>query len=297
MVDSSTLLSFTELSFYDIKGLIKEIIEDKEVSLSPEKFFTDILKYTYNSSTINKDLRTIKLKDNPDCCDWLKAMANSKDINHFNNELYKFVCDIFTATIAYHQRNNCHNYSFDNANFTIVNPNCIELAQNKIQPNIDSLDGYKLVNVTGDENCGFYAILQATNPQNNYARVEENDANWLAAAELRQEMFPSGPLSAMVTADMDADTRQQHYLPLDTFEARDAIFRYAQSFDRQVIIINTVNDEMFPSFMTLSDGGEIIPQQSFKDALASAGTNPIILHYTPGHWQTYVTTPTTNLLL
>lgn len=123
--------------------------------------------------------------------------------------------------------------------------------------------------------------------------MQGGNAQWQQAEELRQRMFPNNPnLSQMVTNVTPQDEREQHYLPLDTKEARQAIFRIANENNRQVIIINSTYDNTLENedplnhlFMTLNADGDIVPYEDFEVALQNTGNNPIILLYTPGHWQ------------
>lgn len=150
--------------------------------------------------------------------------------------------------------------------------------------------GYHIQDVLGDGNCGFYAILQALDPARNYEHVDPGDDNWHAAERLRQHMFPNDPdLSQMVTRTTSDVDRQRRYLPLDNQNARQAIFAIA---GRQVIVINSTYNSNNPSgdplnneFMILNEDGSITLCESFQAALGASEENPIVLLYTPGHWQ------------
>ncbi|MFQ6723530.1 MAG: hypothetical protein ACLRFH_03965 [Opitutales bacterium] len=155
--------------------------------------------------------------------------------------------------------------------------------------------GYHVQNVTGDGNCGFYAILQALNPNSNFSSVQRGDNQWQQAEQLRRTMFPDVQnLSQMVTNETPQNEREQHYLPLDNEEVRQAIFRIAAEHGRQVIVINSVYNADFANddpvnhlFMVLNSDADngIVPYENFAAALRKAGNNPIVLLYTPGHWQ------------
>ena len=149
--------------------------------------------------------------------------------------------------------------------------------------------GYRIQNVLGDGNCGIYAILQTLNPIEGY---ESFVAMKNAAKQLRQRMFPAdSPLSQMVT-DLGDEGQRNRWLALDDRGTRQAIFKIAQDNDRQVIIINAVHDPrsdiedpVNPMFMMLDAEGNVTGYKTFQNVLRDAGENPMILLYTPRHWQ------------
>ena len=149
--------------------------------------------------------------------------------------------------------------------------------------------GYRIQDVLGDGNCGIYVILQALKPIEDYGNIT---AMKNAAEQLRQRMFPAdSPLSQMVT-DLEDEGQQNRWLPLDDRGTRQAIFKIAQDNGRQVIIINAthnprsdIEDPVNPMFMKVDAEGNVIGYETFQNVLRDAGENPMILLYTPGHWQ------------
>ena len=155
-----------------------------------------------------------------------------------------------------------------------------------------TLVDYHIKNVKGDGNCGFYAILQALNPEKDYSKVQPGDDAWNDAVTLRKQMFPNGPLSEMVTGDLNENERQQRYLPLDEQNVRRAIFNVAQEQNRQVIIVNTAynsndnrKDPLNYMFMSIDLNGDTTGYETFEEVLMEVEENPMILLYTPRHWQ------------
>ena len=157
--------------------------------------------------------------------------------------------------------------------------------------------GYRIKDVRGDGNCGFYAILQCLHPDKNYEHVTQRDENWMATERLRREIFPTGSnLSQMVTNWPDP-LQNNRFLPLD-LGVLSAITR-AQG--RPIIVINSTyvehaafEDPTNHMFITVSpDGGRIFPI-NFGNALRSAGERPIVLLYTPNHWEAVILTPSTE---
>ena len=162
---------------------------------------------------------------------------------------------------------------------------------------------YHIQDVRGDGNCGFYAILQCLHPDKNYEDVTQGDENWNAAESLRREIFSTNPnLSQMVTNWPDP-LQGNRFLPLN-FEVLSTIVR-AQG--RPIIVINStyVDNPAFEDptaenvnymFITVRPERSIETSSTikFKDALETAGENPIVLLYTPNHWKAVTPNPSTE---
>ncbi len=157
--------------------------------------------------------------------------------------------------------------------------------------------GYRIQDVRGDGNCGFYAILQCLHLDKNYEHVSHGDENWNSAENLRSAIFSTNPnLSQMVTNRSDP-LQNNRFLPLD-FEVLSTI---ARAQGRPIIVINStcVDNPAFEDptnhmFITVSpDGGRIFPT-NFGNALETAGENPIVLLYTPNHWKAVTPNPSTK---
>lgn len=185
-------------------------------------------------------------------------------------------------------------------------------------------NGYKIVNVTSDGNCGFYAILQSVYPDENYCGIEREDWQREQARQLRELMFSGEGFIDQLNESMKerakgvaAETlktlscmaksvfERQYYLPFDSSLYCNLIYLASRYFDRSGVII--VNGNYTPGTNAKnSQNAEadviedpynhpyLVPNNSsegheaygrLQDALAKAGDNPIILYYMGAHWQ------------
>jgi len=171
-----------------------------------------------------------------------------------------------------------------------------------IGPQIEDAN-YHIQDVRGDGNCGFYAILQCLHLDKNYEHVSQGNENWNAAEKLRSKIFSTDSnLSQMVTNWSDP-LQGNRFLPLD-FEVLSTI---ARAQERPIIVINStyVDNPAFEDptaenvnymFITVRPEGSIETSSTikFKDALETAGENPIVLLYTPNHWKAVTLNPSTE---
>lgn len=143
--------------------------------------------------------------------------------------------------------------------------------------------GYTVYPIRGDGNCGFYAILQALHPDQDYAHVRPGTPQWNDAATLRQRIVEINPalfaLGEMVVGLQDRGGRWMR------FDALPAVAHHlAITYRRPLIAINTNPTETYPMFAIYRTDGNIQSAGDFPAALAAAGENPVILLGTPGHW-------------
>ena len=144
-------------------------------------------------------------------------------------------------------------------------------------------------NVTGDGNCGIYALLAGLHPDQagSYSQVTNNSQAWQNAANLRQELFGNAnALSRMV----DGHNQLDRWLALDNNEALQAVNTYVRNQGRSSLIIldTTVMAESGVAFTVIGVNGEQIRYNTITDALNAGGDNPLMLVYTPNHWKAVV---------
>ena len=144
--------------------------------------------------------------------------------------------------------------------------------------------GYRIQNVTGDGNCGFYAILQGLNlEERNYATVEQDNEEWKAAAELRKTIADATGnehLQEMTTTALGTEANQLG------FDALPAVAQHLANLKnpRNLVVINSTPTEQYPMYSYYDAQGEQHSVNNLNDALEKSN-NPVILLYTPNHWQ------------
>jgi hypothetical protein len=162
---------------------------------------------------------------------------------------------------------------------------------------------YNTQPIRGDGNCGFYAILQALNPDQAYDHVQPNDPQWQAAANLRQRIADGNPnlahLAQMVTTLLGTEDQQMGF---------DALPAVAQHLNRPLVVINTTPDADHTMFAHYDQSGTRHGAADFQAALdvdfiassisltpdstlmfdlhaQTQPQQPIVLLHRPGHWE------------
>lgn len=145
---------------------------------------------------------------------------------------------------------------------------------------------YTIHPIRGDGNCGFYAILQALYPDQNYTQVIPDTQQWNDAAALRRTIVEINPalfaLGEMVVGLRDTGGRWMG------FDALPVVAQYLKiTHRRHLIVINTNPIQGYPMFANYRAFNNYRPTEArnFLAALAAAGENPVILLGRPGHWE------------
>ena len=155
--------------------------------------------------------------------------------------------------------------------------------------------GLQIQNVTGDGNCGIYALLAGLNPDqaSNYEHVSpstEEGSPWQNAANLRQALFGNTNALGQMVTDVAAHNQVNRWLALDNQQALQAVNTHVRNQGRSSLVIldTTVTVESGVAFTVIGANGEQIRYNTLTDALNEAGNNPLMLVYTPNHWKAVV---------
>ncbi|MDR0647048.1 MAG: hypothetical protein LBF43_01260 [Puniceicoccales bacterium] len=160
-----------------------------------------------------------------------------------------------------------------------------------------SAAGYQAFTVHGDGNDGFYAILEALTPSDDFLTfhysIKENDDRWNAAAALRQAIANMDPALArlrdMTTMPLGTEDQQMG------FDDLPAVARHLhQQYNRPLIVIDATAtpENQQPMFTYYDQNGTKYGATDFQAAMYPIrGMTPIILLYKPGHWDAVIPTP------
>lgn len=141
--------------------------------------------------------------------------------------------------------------------------------------------GLTIQNVTGDGNCGIYALLAGLNPANavNYTHVSRNSTEWIAAANLRRVLF----------GDNNDLIQMGSWLALDDADTLQSVNNYLMARGRSLIILDTtVTVESGVAFSLVNANGERQFFNTLEEVLQAGGNNSLILVYTPNHWKAVI---------
>lgn len=141
--------------------------------------------------------------------------------------------------------------------------------------------GLIIQNVTGDGNCGIYALLAGLNPANavNYTHVSRNSTEWIAAANLRRVLF----------ANNNDLIQMGSWLALDDANTLQAVNNYLMARGRSLIILDTtVTVESGVAFSLVNANGERQFFNTLEEVLQAGGDNSLMLVYTPNHWKAVI---------
>lgn len=145
--------------------------------------------------------------------------------------------------------------------------------------------GFTIQNVTGDGNCGIYALLAGLNPTNaaSYAHVLRNSPELRAAISLRQVLFENSN---------DDLIQMGRWLALDDVNTLQAVNHYLMTQGRTSLIIfdTTVTVESGVAFSLVNANGERQFFNTLEEVLQAGGNNPLMLVYTPNHWKAVIPT-------
>lgn len=153
----------------------------------------------------------------------------------------------------------------------------------KIQEAITS-ENYFIQNVTGDGNCGFYAILQGLNPEQNYESVKQRSEQWEAAARLRRTIAGATDNENLQDMTTNAFGTEVNHLGFDALPAVARHLASLKNTPRGLVVINSTPTEQYPMYSYYDEQGEQHSVNNLNDALKNSN-NPVILLFKPGHWQ------------
>jgi hypothetical protein len=173
---------------------------------------------------------------------------------------------------------------------TLEETKLAEQNRETIQQQLNSA-GYEIQPVRGDGDCGFYAILQALNPTEDYRYFIQGESvehrqhlpQWEAAKRPRKDianMMGNPNLAQMVTTPLGTEDQQMG------FNALPAVARH---LNRPLVVINTTPDADHHMFAYYDQNGTQYGTNNFQTAMNRVRKmDTVILLYRPGHWEAAV---------